>query len=97
MPCLNCSVRISRRHSEKSITERNTRFKIRTRIPSIPRTNRTPIIEDLEVSLVALREELHVRAENSGSVVGPLVFGDDGDRVDCAKLGKGRVFGAFDC
>jgi len=48
-----------------------------------------PIIEDLEVSLDALREELHVRAENAGSVVGPLVLGDDGDRVDCAKLGKG--------
>jgi DNA topoisomerase VI subunit A len=48
-----------------------------------------PIIEDLEVSLVALREELHVRAENGGSIVGSLVLGDDGDRVDCAKLGKG--------
>ena len=36
-----------------------------------------PIIEDLEVSLTALREELHVRAENGGSVVGPLVLGDD--------------------
>ncbi len=48
-----------------------------------------PIIEDLEVSLAALREELHVRAENGGSIVGPVVFGDDGDRVDCAKLGKG--------
>ncbi|MCP9439146.1 MAG: DNA topoisomerase IV subunit A [Nitrospira sp.] len=48
-----------------------------------------PIIEDLEVSLAALREELHVRAENAGSIVGPVVFGDDGDRVDCSKLGKG--------
>ncbi|HEX9758399.1 MAG TPA: DNA topoisomerase IV subunit A [Nitrospiria bacterium] len=48
-----------------------------------------PIIEDLEVSLEALREELHVRAENGGSVVGPLVLVDDGDRVDCTKLGKG--------
>jgi DNA topoisomerase-6 subunit A len=48
-----------------------------------------PVIEDLEVSLTALREELHVRAENSGSIVGPVVFGDDGDRVDCSKLGKG--------
>jgi DNA topoisomerase-6 subunit A len=48
-----------------------------------------PVIEDLEVSLEALREELHVRAENGGSVVGPLVLVDDGDRVDCAKLGKG--------
>ncbi len=48
-----------------------------------------PVIEDLEVSLAALREELHVRAENSGSIVGPVVFADDGDRVDCSKLGKG--------
>src|SRR5262245_11883612 len=48
-----------------------------------------PLIEDLEVALAALREELHVRAENAGSVVGPLVLGDDGDRVDCARLGKG--------
>ena len=48
-----------------------------------------PLIEDLEVSLAALREELHVRAENAGSIVGPVVFGDDGDRVDCARLGKG--------
>jgi len=48
-----------------------------------------PIIEDLEVSLAVLREELHMRAENGGSVVGPLVLGDDGDRVDCSRLGKG--------
>ena len=52
-------------------------------------TESDPVIEDLEVSLAALREELHVRAENGGSVVGPLVLSDDGDRVDCAKLGKG--------
>src|SRR5881296_4205709 len=48
-----------------------------------------PVIEDLEVTLEALREELHVRAENGGSVAGPLVLVDDGDRVDCARLGKG--------
>jgi len=48
-----------------------------------------PIMEDLEVSLAALREELHLRAENGGSVVGPLVLDDDGDKVDCSKLGKG--------
>jgi DNA topoisomerase-6 subunit A len=48
-----------------------------------------PVIEDLEVSLATLREELHVRAENAGSIVGPVVFGDDGDRVDCSRLGKG--------
>jgi DNA topoisomerase-6 subunit A len=48
-----------------------------------------PVIEDLEVALEALREELHVRAENSGTVVGPLVLVDDGDQVDCTRLGKG--------
>src|SRR3989339_294843 len=48
-----------------------------------------PIIEDLEVALAALREELHVRAENGGTVIGPLVVSDDGDRVDCSRLGKG--------
>src|SRR6266849_2802282 len=35
-----------------------------------------PLIEDLEVTLSALREELHVRAENAGSIVGPVVFVD---------------------
>jgi DNA topoisomerase-6 subunit A len=48
-----------------------------------------PRIEDLEVTLEALREELHVRAENAGSIVGPLVLVDDGDQVNCARLGKG--------
>ncbi|MFH1022854.1 MAG: DNA topoisomerase IV subunit A [Planctomycetota bacterium] len=48
-----------------------------------------PVIEDLEVTLEALREELHVRAENAGTMVGPLVLVDNGDRVDCARLGKG--------
>ena len=48
-----------------------------------------PVIEDLEVSLSALREELHVRAENAGTIIGPVVFEDDGDKVDCGKLGKG--------
>jgi DNA topoisomerase-6 subunit A len=48
-----------------------------------------PLIEDLEVTLAALREELHVRAEASGAVVGNLVLVDNGDTVDCSRLGKG--------
>jgi DNA topoisomerase-6 subunit A len=48
-----------------------------------------PIVEDLEVTLDALREELHVRAENTGTIVGPLVLVDDGDTIDCTRLGKG--------
>ena len=31
-----------------------------------------PIIEDLEVTIDALREELHLRAENKGAMVGPM-------------------------
>jgi DNA topoisomerase-6 subunit A len=48
-----------------------------------------PIIEDLEVTLEALREELHVRAEGAGTVAGPMVLIDDGDSIDCTKVGKG--------
>jgi DNA topoisomerase-6 subunit A len=48
-----------------------------------------PLIEDLEVTLTALREELHVRAEAGGAVVGNLVLVDNGDTVDCTRLGKG--------
>ncbi len=47
-----------------------------------------PIIEDLEVTLAALREELHVSAEGRGSVVGNIVLVDDGDTIDCARAGK---------
>src|SRR2546422_6533288 len=50
-----------------------------------------PIIEDLEVSLAVLREELHMRAENGGSVVGPLVLGGDGGPGGCSRLGEGGV------
>jgi DNA topoisomerase-6 subunit A len=48
-----------------------------------------PLIEDLEVTLAALREELRVRAEAGGAVVGNLVLVDNGDTVDCSRLGKG--------
>ena len=47
-----------------------------------------PIIEDLEVTLRALREELHVAAEGRGSIVGNVTLVDAGDTIDCAKAGK---------
>lgn len=47
-----------------------------------------PILEDLEVTLGALREELHVAAEGRGSVVGNIVLVDDGDTIDCTRAGK---------
>ena len=47
-----------------------------------------PIIEDLEVTLEALREELHVAAEGRGSIVGNITLIDNGDTIDCTRAGK---------
>ena len=47
-----------------------------------------PIIEDLEVTLEALREELHVAAEGRGSIVGNITLVDNGDTIDCTRAGK---------
>ena len=48
-----------------------------------------PILEDLEVALGALREELHVFAENRGSMVGNITIVDRGDEINCRKMGSG--------
>ena len=48
-----------------------------------------PIIEDSEVTLDALREELHLYAQNRGSMVGPIVLVDSGDEIDCSRMGSG--------
>jgi DNA topoisomerase-6 subunit A len=48
-----------------------------------------PIIEDVEVTLDALREELHLYAQTKGSMVGPIVLDDSGDEIDCARMGSG--------
>ncbi|MEM6702890.1 MAG: DNA topoisomerase IV subunit A [Acidobacteriota bacterium] len=48
-----------------------------------------PIIEDLEVTLGALREELHLFASKRGSVVGPMTLVDAGDTIDLARMGSG--------
>ncbi|MEZ4390839.1 MAG: hypothetical protein R3A48_07050 [Polyangiales bacterium] len=48
-----------------------------------------PIIEDLEVTIDALREELHLRAENKGAMVGPISVRDTGDEIDLRRMGSG--------
>jgi DNA topoisomerase VI subunit A len=48
-----------------------------------------PILEDLEVSLNALREELHVFAEPRGGMVGNITIIDKGDEIDCRRMGSG--------
>ena len=48
-----------------------------------------PIIEDLEVSIDALREELHLFANRRGLLVGKLVVNDAGDVIDLSRMGRG--------
>src|SRR5277367_7113027 len=46
-----------------------------------------PILEDLEVALGALREELHIFAENRGAMVDNITLVDKGDEIDCRRMG----------
>ncbi|HUE74388.1 MAG TPA: DNA topoisomerase IV subunit A [Pirellulaceae bacterium] len=47
------------------------------------------MIEDVEVTLEALREELHLYAKSAGSMVGPITLVDSGDEIDCSRMGSG--------
>jgi DNA topoisomerase-6 subunit A len=47
------------------------------------------ILEDLEVSMGALREELHVFAKKAGTMVGNITIIDSGDEIDCRRMGSG--------
>ena len=48
-----------------------------------------PILEDLEVTLGALREELHIFADNRGAMVGNITIVDKGDEINCRRMGSG--------
>jgi DNA topoisomerase VI subunit A len=47
------------------------------------------VLEDLEVSLGALREELHIYAKKRGTVIGNITIVDSGDEIDCRRMGSG--------
>lgn len=47
------------------------------------------ILEDLEVSLKSLREELHIYAKKRGTMVGNITIVDNGDEIDCRRMGTG--------
>tara|TARA_Y100001970_G_C14153651_1_gene814214 strand:- start:23 stop:1216 length:1194 start_codon:yes stop_codon:yes gene_type:complete len=47
------------------------------------------VLEDLEVSLGSLREELHVFAKKRGTMVGNITVFDNGDEINCRKMGTG--------
>lgn len=48
-----------------------------------------PILEDIEVTVQALREELGVHAEIKGNMVGPLTVVDNGNDIDLTAMGSG--------
>ncbi len=48
-----------------------------------------PVIEDTEVMLNTLREELHLYAQKRGDMVGNIVLVDQGDEIDCSRMGSG--------
>jgi DNA topoisomerase-6 subunit A len=47
------------------------------------------VLEDLEVSLAALREELHIFAKKKGTMIGNITIVDTGDEIDCRRMGSG--------
>jgi len=47
-----------------------------------------PLIVDLETMLGVLREELHLKADDKGTLIGNIVIEDSGDVIDCSKLGR---------
>jgi len=52
-------------------------------------TESDAILEDLEVTLGSLREELHVFAKKRGAMVGNITVVDNGDEIDCRRMGTG--------
>jgi DNA topoisomerase-6 subunit A len=52
-------------------------------------TESDTVLEDLEVSLGAMREELHVFAKKRGTMVGNITITDNGDEINCRRMGSG--------
>lgn len=52
-------------------------------------TESDAVLEDLEVTLGSLREELHVFAKKRGTMVGNITVIDNGDEIDCRRMGTG--------
>uniref|UniRef100_A0A0E0KC84 DNA topoisomerase 6 subunit A n=1 Tax=Oryza punctata TaxID=4537 RepID=A0A0E0KC84_ORYPU len=47
------------------------------------------VLDDVSCMLGCTRSSLHVVASEKGVVVGRLTFADDGDRIDCTRMGVG--------
>ena len=47
-----------------------------------------PIIVDLETALGLIREELHLKADNRGKLIGNIIIKSEKDIIDASKLGR---------
>ena len=47
------------------------------------------VLEDLEVAIDSLRENLHVFAKKRGTMVGNITVFDNGDEINCRRMGTG--------
>ena len=59
------------------------------RRPSPTRTNPTASSKTSKCRWAALREELHIFAKNRGTMVGNITIVDNGDEIDCRRMGSG--------
>ena len=48
-----------------------------------------PVIEDIEVAMELLREQINLKANRKGYMVGNCIIKDAGDMIDLTKLGSG--------
>lgn len=47
------------------------------------------VLEDLEVAIDSLRENLHVFAKKRGTMIGNITVFDNGDEINCRRMGTG--------
>ncbi|QQG39769.1 MAG: DNA topoisomerase IV subunit A [Candidatus Aenigmatarchaeota archaeon] len=89
--------RVSKGLSEenKSMSLRQVFYALRRTLPGTnidivdEQTESDAAVEDLELMTDALREQLRINANKSGSVAGKVVIEDRGDTIDWSKLGSG--------
>jgi len=80
--------------NERSASIRELYYQLKHTIPGLTdntlegQEESNPVIVDLETALDALREYLHLTADRSGQLFGPLTIEDQGDKIDCLRLGK---------
>lgn len=82
-------------HRGKTLSIRGLYYKLKHTIPGTKeatfddQSESDAVLEDLEVLAGSLREELHLFADKRGDMVGPIIVTDDGNDINCARMGRG--------